>query len=232
MATNGEVQNPPILDDYTNYDNWLKDLDVWKMFTSTAKTKQGPRLYLSLKGKARELVRELDLNAIGAENGVNVIVEKLNDHFQKDKVQQSYIHLENFENFRRSKDVSIKDYITEFEKLNSKIKLNEMTLPDGVLAYKLLHHANLSGAELNLIKATMSELSYQEIKEKMQKIFNDITSKPSVKSESSIKVEGNLYDNESKDAYSTMLTIVIDLEIGDFKETTEVEVGTSAGVKL
>jgi hypothetical protein len=60
----------------------------------------------------------------------------------------------------------------------------------------------------------------------------DITSKPSVKSESSIKVEGNLYDNESKDAYSTMLTIVIDLEIGDFKETTEVEVGTSAGVKL
>ena len=54
MATNGEVQNPPILDDYTNYDNWLKDLDVWKMFTSTPKTKQGPRLYLSLKGKARD----------------------------------------------------------------------------------------------------------------------------------------------------------------------------------
>lgn len=195
MASGGsnDVQNPPVLDDNTNYENWIKDLEVWKLFTTTVNTKKGARLYLCLKGKARELVRSLSIETIGAENGLDSIVEKLDEHYKKDKVQRSYMELEAFERFRRKSDMKINEYITEFEKLNNKIKEHDMNLPDGVVAYKLLHHANLGENEVNLIKATMSQLSYKEIKEKMQKIFSDITSKPTIKTEPEIKVEETYY---------------------------------------
>ena len=192
----GEANNPPVLDDSTNYEAWKKDLEVWKLFTSTSDNKKGPRLYLSLKGKAREIVRDMDLNIIGAEDGLDQLVAKLDEHFQKNKVQRSYIELEQFEKFKRESDMPINEYITQFEHLNTKIKEHQMTLPDGVLAYKLLHQANLSDSEVNLIKATMKKLSYKEIKEKMLTIFQDITSKVNIKSEPSIKVEGIYYNSE------------------------------------
>ena len=34
-------------------------------------------------------------------------------------------------------------YIIQFEKLYTKIKAHDMTLPDGVLAYRILNSANL-----------------------------------------------------------------------------------------
>ena len=47
-----------------------------------------------------------------------------------------------FENFKRSDDMNIIDYINESERLNNQIK--QMELPTGVLAYKVLKNANLS----------------------------------------------------------------------------------------
>ena len=117
MATGQEVQNPPILDDNTNYQEWIKDLKVWQLFTSTANTKKGPRLYLCLKGKAREIVREMDINEIGAEDGLEQIVAKLDSHYKKDRVQRAYVELENFEKFRRKSDMKITEYVSEFERL-------------------------------------------------------------------------------------------------------------------
>ena len=162
-AREGECSAPPMLTDDTVYEDWLKDLEVWKLFTNTPDTKKGPRLYLNLKGKARELVRSIPTAQIGSETGLYVIVAKLNEHYQKDKVQRSYLELEAFEGYRRKSDCDIQSYITEFERLNNKINEHGMILPDGVLAYKLLHHANLQTRDVNLIKATMSELKYEEM---------------------------------------------------------------------
>ena len=145
-----QVQNPPILDDDINYMSWKKDLEVWRLFTSTVNAKKGPRLYLCLKGKARELVRDLTLQDIGAENGVDLIVNKLDAHYKKNDLQVAYIELEAFEKFRRKSSENIQDYITGFEKVYNKVREHDMELPDGVLAYKLLHHANLT--ESNIIE--------------------------------------------------------------------------------
>lgn len=201
MPPDKEISNPPSLNDETNYEEWLKDLEVWKIYTNMAAEKKGPRLYLTLTGKAREIAREVDINEIGSATGLEQIVAKLNEHFQKDKVQRSYLELEKFEKFRRSSGMKMNDYITEFERLNNRIKDHEMTLPDGVVAYKLLHHANLNENEINLIKVTMSQLSYKEVKDKMTKMFSDITNTGTVKAESSIKVEDTFYNTKEYDTY-------------------------------
>ena len=55
----------------------------------------------------------------------------------------AFMAYDKFENFRRSDDMNIIDYINEFEQLNNQIKHFEMELPTGVLAYKVLTNANL-----------------------------------------------------------------------------------------
>ena len=202
MAQANEGSNPPVLDDHINYEDWTKDLNVWKLFTNTPAAKQGPRLYLSLKGTAKTLARKIPIEQISADTGFNTIIAKLDEHFKKDKTQLAYIKLEEFETYRRKPDTSIKEYIQQFEELNEKIIEYDMKLPDGVVAYKLLHHANLGTTELNLIKATMSELTYKEIKDKLQKIFTDETRLP-IKNEPVIKLEKPLFNNETKTTEET-----------------------------
>ena len=51
---------------------------------------------------------------------------------------------EKFEKFTQPSHMSIGDYITEFEKLYTKIKNIDMTITDGVLAYHFLNSANIS----------------------------------------------------------------------------------------
>ena len=194
-----QVQNPPILDDDTNYISWKKDLEVWRLFTSTVNVKKGPRLYLCLKGKARELVRDLTLQDIGAENGVDLIVNKLDAHYKKNDLQVAYIELEAFEKFRRKSSENMQDYITGFEKVYNRVREHDMELPDGVLAYKLLHHAKLTESNINLIKATITELSYEEMRNKMQTIFSDITTNSADKS--GITVENTMYVNDYEETY-------------------------------
>ena len=196
------VQNPPIFHDGMNYQDWKKDLEVWKLFTSTANAKKGPRVYLSLNGKAKDIIREMvTLNEIGANDGLEKIITELDKHYQKDQVQRAYLELEDFEQFRRPKTMDMGSYISEFERKHNKIKEHDMNMPDGVLAYKLLHHASLQDSDINLIKATMKELTFLEMKTKLTNIFSDITKSVGIKTEPSVKLENTHYVNPSQDTY-------------------------------
>ena len=53
-----------------------------------------------------------------------------------------------FENFRRSDDMNIIDYINEFEQLNNQIKHFEIELLAGVLASKVLKNVDLSNEKV------------------------------------------------------------------------------------
>ena len=65
-----------------------------------------------------------------------------------------------------------------------------MELLDGVLAYRFLNSANISSHYEQLVRATLSELSYQSMKDQLKKIFSDPTNLVSdTKQEQAIKVE-------------------------------------------
>lgn len=49
------------------------------------KSKQGPAVFLSLTGQARDCVRDLQPQEIGQENGVKNIIDKLDTLFLKDE---------------------------------------------------------------------------------------------------------------------------------------------------
>ena len=65
-----------------------------------------------------------------------------------------------------------------------------MALPDGALAYKFLNNAQVSEQHKQLVRATLTELKYENMKDQIKNIFSDpINFSGIVQGEQSIKVE-------------------------------------------
>ena len=53
------IKCPPVfcLEEDDDYWMWKSDIEVWQLYTKEDKCRQGPAVYLSLKGKASDAVR-------------------------------------------------------------------------------------------------------------------------------------------------------------------------------
>ena len=77
-----------------------------------------------------------------------------------------------------------------------------MNYPDDLLAYRLLKAANLESTHEKLIKATISDLKYDEVRSKLVKIFSDESADnflESAFSSMNVKSEPTFYNKESSD---------------------------------
>ena len=174
-----DYKAPPILSKSISYENWLKEIKIWQQFTNLSANKQGPAIFLTLEGKSREAILELDIEKIGSETGVDHVTSKLNTLYSRDKIQTAYESYDRFEKFQRSPDMSISDFIIEFERLLSKTKSYGTTMSSDILAYRVLKSANISEQHEQLARATVADFTYEEMKDKLKKIFGDRSSSSS-----------------------------------------------------
>ena len=144
---------------------------MWQKFTSVEKEKQSISNFLSMHGKARELLLELEIDQLNHANGVDKVLENLDTLYLKDKLQSAYQMCDNFEKFKRPTDMTIAEFVVEFGRLYNKAKAHEMVLPDGLLAYKLLNNANISNYHEKLICATMTTLPNEVMKEQLEDLW-------------------------------------------------------------
>ena len=100
------------------------------------------------------------------------MIEKLKKLYAKDEDQAAYIAYDEFESFKRPASTGMVDYLNEFERLYNKIKCHRMELPSGVLAYRLLKSANISEDRQQLARATLLELTYENMKKQLKAIFD------------------------------------------------------------
>ena len=98
------------------------------------------------------------------------LVEKLDTLFQEDKNQSAFICYENFENYHRECNTSIKDYLIQFDRHVAKLREFQITLPKPVLAYRALKSANLSPENERLIRATINNLTLYDMAQQLKKI--------------------------------------------------------------
>ena len=151
------------------YDDWKKELKIWCGFTDLDKKRQGPTLFLTPKGKARETVlAEVEADKLQAEDGVDKVTNALDKLYKRNDSESAFTAFENFIKFRRHSSMSITDYIIEFRL--SKIKSHKMDLPDGVLAYYLLQCANLTEDQTSLCRATCEKLTYENMKAQIGRV--------------------------------------------------------------
>ena len=180
----------PTLTRAEDFEEWKRDILIWKEITSIPAAKQGPVVYRSLEGQAKKVCSNIKVEEICGTQGYTLIMTKLEEVFAKDKEQELFNVCREFETFKRKPDMGINEYITEFERLYGKLNSNNMTYPDSILAYKLLINANISEEKQQMCRATMGTLSLENITKQL-KVIHDATGidKTSATSEVVVKEE-------------------------------------------
>ena len=97
--------------------------------------------------KAEKAVSELTVAELNVENGLNLLLKKLDKVFQDDNIDEVSNVYSSFTNLSKREDMSINEYIIEFEHLNNKMIPRQMKLPNKVLTFKLLDGANITYQE-------------------------------------------------------------------------------------
>ena len=95
------------------------------------------------EGKATETILNLDIKEIKAKNGVENIFKALNKLYLKGKLQMAYETFDAFEKLCRTKKMSVKEYINEFEHLLNKTKKYGSSMSSDILACRLLKSARI-----------------------------------------------------------------------------------------
>ena len=84
------IKAPPVFhpEEDDDYQSWKNDIKIWRLFTETKKEKIGAAVYLSLRGKAREVVRSLTAEEIGVETGFDRIIEMYFPPFSNERERE------------------------------------------------------------------------------------------------------------------------------------------------
>ena len=94
---------------------------------------------------------------------MNTLFAKLNLVFKDEIVDEVYSTYSNFISFNKKDDMSMTDYILEFENLYRRMMEYEMKLPDAVLPFKLLDAANITDDERKLALTVCNDLNFDRM---------------------------------------------------------------------
>ena len=167
---------PPRLTEDLGYRSWKNKVLMWKLVCGIDKKEQGIIILLqSLTGnkKAEKAVANLTAENLFNDNGLNIVLEKLDAVFQSEEIEDSYFTYSKFSNFKRQQNMTIQDYIIEFENLNFKMDNHDMKLPNKVLAFKVLDGASVSEHQRQMCLTLANDLTYDSMKAALKRIFGD-----------------------------------------------------------
>ena len=124
-----KINNPVFID---NYERYRIELEAWREITDLPKAKQGTAVALPLPPESSSDIRDkvfeqLPITDLKA-NGIGTLLAFLDRELQKDDISAYYGKLNDFEEFRRSPDQSIHEYITKFDQLYNRIAKRKMNL--------------------------------------------------------------------------------------------------------
>ena len=189
-----KIYSPPVFDKIDEIEDWLREIEIWQCVTDIEEKKQGPVVYLSLPDKIRKSCNDISVSDLNKDNGLNTLITKIKTLYAKDINALAYMAYDQFENFKRTDEMTIVDYINEFECLNNKIHQFDMVLPTGVLAYRVLNNANISSEKKQLIRATVVSLTYENMTKQLKALY-DSTANSSTNELVDIKSEPVYYAN-------------------------------------
>ena len=116
---------------------------------------------LTLSGKALNAALQLPSDSLKKADGVAKLLERLDSLFLKDTLSEKFGALEAFEIYKRPASTSIRDFLMEFDNRHYKVKEFGVIVSDDLLGFRLLKAANLNSDKEELIKATVSELTFK-----------------------------------------------------------------------
>ena len=112
---------------------------------------------------------EMDAELLNKDDGLDKMFEKLDTLYKEDENEAALISYDKFEWYSRPSEMTINDYLIEFERMVAQLKIYKIVLPEPVLAYRVLRSANLTEENEKLVRATVKELSLSEMSTQQKK---------------------------------------------------------------
>ena len=172
MASGGHYKTPPLFLESKPYSRWVDEIKVWQAVTDLDKKKQGAAIALSLpenEGSTRDKVfSELGVDKLNSVDGAETLISFMDKIYKKDELSAAYEYYTEFDRYQRTSQVSMESYVAEFEKLYNRTKKYNMTLPQSVLAFKLLEGAGLEHKDRQLV---LTGVDYSD----MENLFKQMT---------------------------------------------------------
>ena len=147
--------------------------------------------------KADKAVSKLTVTHLNVDDGLERLLEKLDSTFKTEKTQESYNVYKDFNKFQRLEDMSINDYLLEFEHLNDRMIQFDLKLPN-ILCLKLLESASLSVNEKQMALTIADDLKYDSMELALKRISLNIRNKSDSCFEMNIKQEELLFTKKDK----------------------------------
>lgn len=173
---------PPNFQRSKTYERYKQELQAWRQVTEIDPKKQAIAIALTLPeddstGIREKVFDELTPDEMGGDKGLDKLIEFLDAKLAKDDLADSLEKFEDFEDFNRTKGQSVTDYISKFDqKYNRLVKLR-ITLPQEILAFKLLRRANITKEEKLLVLTgmdySMKATLYDQAKKSLKKFKGD-----------------------------------------------------------
>ncbi|KAG9283062.1 hypothetical protein AMEX_G1791 [Astyanax mexicanus] len=173
MAAHSYKVPPPFDENKSDYESWKNEIKIWKLVTELDQRKQALAVTLSLTGKARTIALEISAEDLNKDNGLTTLLQKLDTVYLKEEKDRQYDAYTEFDNIRRDSNVTMMDYIVEFERVYNKMSKLKMKLPDAVLAFKLLDTAGLTVKDKQLALTACSDVTFSSMKSALKRIFGD-----------------------------------------------------------
>jgi len=167
------LKNPPPFRDDDDYEAWKNDIEMWSSVTDIKEENKAVIVHLSLTGKARKASSELKSSQLKHADGMKTLMAKLDRVFLQDPNWKCFNAYLAFENLRRDPNSSIDDYLSEFDSRYHKLKECDVSLPDAVVACRLLKSCNLSDVYFQLALSTTTQMTFEAMRATLKKLFTD-----------------------------------------------------------
>lgn len=189
---------PPLFGSETSYECWKKDIVIWRELTDLPKKKQALAIHLTLTGKARQASGEVGVADLNKDDGVDILLTKLDGLFLLDKGRRQFNVFRDLYNLRRPSVTSVSDFVNEFERVYYRFTQEGMVLPDAVMAFMLLTSCDLEDQQFQMVMSAIPDVSFTNMKSTLKRVFGAKVGVSgdglSSSNSSSIKVEPVFYN--------------------------------------
>lgn len=180
--------------DGTGYEQWKKVAKIWSDVTSLDDAKKGPYLVLQMTGKALKIALDLKDNKLE-----NIFIEFDKVFGEPNEVLSKY---EKFDDFKRSEDQTMQEYIHEFEKQVEELDALQLKIPELILSVKLVKGACLSASDEKIVRLTSGKDMKLEITKTSLTSITDNVMNHSKSSDSFVKVKEEKFESDHTTFYT------------------------------
>ena len=159
--------------------------------------------YYSFEGNiaAEKAVDNTTLDDLNTENGMDVLFDALDKVFKIDDIQEDNEVYNNFMHYEKPEDLSMREFLVEFDHRYQKMKKHKMELPDTVLVLKLLDSSKVTGDERKLCLTVTKDNTYDGMKAAIKQVFLKSVGNNASHSGISVKSEEAFYNYRQKGSH-------------------------------